>query len=332
MSHRPGRTRLVALVALVGGSLLALLAPSLAAASPDPVAPVISTTATTPVVPIPATQADRVDRSWPRNPPWDACPRPVWPGERSSGSPGAGRRVLIIGDSLTRDSRVTSARLMRKSGWTPTFRCWGSTRLDWGLAQVARSRQLAQLPGFVIMALGTNDISWETPQTTERRLRLLLDRLGPKRQVLWVDLHLTRSAWLDARADWFNDLLRRLERTHRNLTVVDWHRQARAHGIRGWDGIHYGPSGYVLRAKAVAAALDAVGRQHPVQSAVIGGQSPTPLPTATAAPTPASSATPGPGPSAAPTGSASPTPGTSVGGSIGPSASASASTSATPIG
>ena len=79
-------------------------------------------------------------------------------------------------------------------------------------------------------------------------MRTLLDRLGPDRTVLWVDLHLTRSAWLDARAAWFNDLLRRLERQRPNLTVVDWHRVARANGIRGWDGIHYGPYGYRLRA------------------------------------------------------------------------------------
>ena len=194
---------------------------------------------------------DRTDRQWPRHPPWDACPRPVWEGERATGQPGAGRRVLVIGDSLTRDSRILSARGMRAAGWTPTFRCWGSRRLDWGLAQVARARALRQLPGYVILALGTNDISWETPATTERRVRTLLDRLGPDRNVLWVDLHLTRSAWLDARADWFNALLRRLERSHPNLTVVRWHAVARAHRIHGWDGIHYGPGGFRLRAQAV---------------------------------------------------------------------------------
>ena len=177
---------------------------------------------------------------------------------------GGGRRVLVIGDSLTRESRILTAAGMRRSGWTPTFRCWGSRRLDWGIDQVVRSRQIGQLPEHVIVALGTNDISWETPETTERRVRTLLDRLGPHRTVLWVDLHLTRSAWLDARAAWFNDLLRRLERQRPNLTVVPWHTVARAHGIRGWDGIHYGPYGYRLRARTVLAALDAAGRRDPV--------------------------------------------------------------------
>jgi hypothetical protein len=285
---------------------LTLLGASPATAMPAPPDPVAASTAGAPdlspsaVVRIP----DRVDRQWPANPPWDACPRPVWPGERSTGLPGSGRRVLVIGDSLTRDSRVLSARLMRAAGWTPTFRCWGSRRLDWGLDQVARSRDLRQLPGYVIMALGTNDISWETPATTERRLRTLLDRLGPHRQVLWVDLHLTRSAWLDARADWFNGLLRRLERTHPNLTVVDWHRVARAHGIRGWDGIHYGPYGFRLRARTVAAALNDIGQRDPVASTA---PPPSALPTPNAAPSAAPSPSPSPSPNS-PSGGAAPSP------------------------
>ncbi|MFN8171129.1 MAG: GDSL-type esterase/lipase family protein [Candidatus Nanopelagicales bacterium] len=201
---------------------------------------------------------DRVDRAWPAHPPWDACPRPVWPGTPASGEPGDGRRVLFVGDSLTRESRVLTARALRAHGWTPTFRCWGSRRLDWGIAQVARARQLDQLPGVVVIALGTNDISWVDEATTARRVDALLDRLGPRRQVLWVDLHLTRSAWLDARAARFNAMLRDQARHRPNLTIVGWHRVAAAHRIRGWDGIHYGPSGYRLRAKVVSAAVDAV--------------------------------------------------------------------------
>jgi hypothetical protein len=191
---------------------------------------------------------------------------------------------------------------MRRDGWTPTFRCWGSRRLDWGIDQVVRSRELRQLPEYVIVALGTNDISWETQETTERRVRTLLDRLGPKRTVLWVDLHLTRSAWLDARAAWFNDLLRRIERQRSNLTVVDWHKVAKAHGIRGWDGIHYGSAGYRLRARTVVAALDAAGRRDPVQPPTT-----TPSPPAVPAPAPVPSAEPSsaPQPTPIPSGQAS---------------------------
>ena len=110
------------------------------------------------------------------------------------------------------------------------------------------------------MELGLATFGDVHPGTTpERRMRELLERLGPDRQVLWVDLHLTRSAWLDARAAWFNDLLHRLATEHRNLTVVRWHEVAREHGIHGFDGIHYGPQGYRLRAKTLAEWLDRVG-------------------------------------------------------------------------
>jgi hypothetical protein len=310
------RLRAAAALTAVGLLTLAIVgAGPTAQASPDAPDPAAvpapaEMTAEEPVVRVP----DRTDRRWPRNPPWDACPRPVWEGEHASGEPGAGRRVLVIGDSLTRDSRVLSARGMRASGWTPTFRCWGSRRLDWGLAQVARSRALRQLPEYVVVALGTNDISWETPTTTERRVRALLARLGPQRKVLWVDLHLTRSAWLDARADWFNGLLGRLEATHPNLTVVHWHAVARAHRIHGWDGIHYGPYGFRLRARTLVAALNRAGRADPVVAAVpVPSSAPSPLPEPTPAPSPASGptaiataspspATLAPDPSAAPSG------------------------------
>lgn len=208
----------------------------------------------------------RRDASWPRHPPWDACPAPAWRiptvavAPPSAAAPGAGRRVLFIGDSLTRDSRLTTNVLLRHSGWTSTFRCWGSRRLDWGLAQVSRARSLHQLPGFVVIALGTNDVSWESESTTAARVAALLKRIGPNRQILWVNLHITRSAWLDARAERFNDLLERWDRRLANLTVIDWHKIARAHGIRGWDGIHYGAYGFRLRGQAIAKAIDTRAR------------------------------------------------------------------------
>lgn len=206
--------------------------------------------------------ADQVDRAWPARPPWDACPRPVWPGARSVGLPGQGRRVLVIGDSLTRESRVETQRLLRASGWTPTFRCWGSRRLDWGIAQVDRARRLGQLPGVVVLALGTNDISWETPATTTRRVRTLLERIGPTRDVLWVDLDVDHSSFTRERAAWFNRFIRAEARARSNLTVLGWEGFARSRRAARYDGIHYGERGYRLRAEFLARALDAQARRR----------------------------------------------------------------------
>lgn len=227
----------------------------------------------------PAAIPDATDRAWPRNPPWDACPRPIWPGEPATGAPGNGRRVLVLGDSLTRESRVQTARLLRASGWTPTFRCWGSKRLDWGLQQLARARDLEQLPGVVVVALGTNDISWESPATTERRVRTMLDRLGPRRQVLWVDLDVDHSAFSRARADWFNRMIRSLAAKRPQLTVVDWEKKAR--GARAWrsDGIHYGAAGYRLRAQVVAEAVNRLGAREVPSSPSVPDSTASPIPT-----------------------------------------------------
>ena len=218
--------------------------------------PAPTTTPTPAFTATPTFPPDQIDDSWPDNPPWDACPAPVWPGEPGEGEPGNGRRVLIIGDSLTRESQESMTDFLYDSGWTPTFRCWGSKRLDWGLDQLMRAKQLDQLPEHVIVALGTNDISWEQPATTESRVTTMLDRLGPNRQVLWVDLDIAYSQFAMQRADWFNDMIRNVAEKRPNVTVVPWEKIARSEKVSRFDGIHYGPQGYRFRARTLTDALN----------------------------------------------------------------------------
>jgi len=183
---------------------------------------------------------------------------------------------------------------MRASGWTPTFRCWGSKRLDWGLAQVRRAKELDQLPGHVVMALGTNDISWESRSTNERRVREMLRLLGKQRQVLWLDVDTTYSNFSIAAADWFNAMIRRVANEYPNVKVVPWKRTARTAGVKRPDGIHYGPDGYRLRAQTVVEALNAAARPS---ASPLASSSPSPSvsssPTASLSvrPTPAASTT-----------------------------------------
>ena len=119
----------------------------------------------------------------------------------------AQQRTARRGSSGARHRRLTDARLPdaehaldageRVDADLPVL---GIQAPGLGHRQVRRARSLGQLPEYVVVALGTNDISWETPQTTERRVRTLLGCLGPKRQVLWVDLDVDHSAFSDARA------------------------------------------------------------------------------------------------------------------------------------
>ena len=147
-------------------------------------------------------------------------------------------------------------RYLEDSGWTPTFRCWGSKRLDWGLDQIKRAKKLDQLPEFVVVALGTNDVSWVQPAVTEQRVNKLLDRLGPKRQVLWVDLDVDYSTFSSTRADWFNKMIRDVARGRPNVKIVPWEKTARSEKAYRFDGIHYGSSGYRLRGRFLTDALD----------------------------------------------------------------------------
>ena len=273
--------------------------PSVIAPTPGATNPGATTTGT-PASDALVRQPDRVDRAWPRKPPWDACPAPVWPGQLNDKAPADGRRILIVGDSLTRDSRQVTQKALRASGWTPTFRCWGSKRLDWGLDQLARARSLKQLPEYVVMALGTNDVSWVDLSTTEQRVRTVLKRLGPDRQVLWVDLDVDYSAYSAERALWFNRMIRSVAQGRDNVTVIPWRKYARGEGLGRFDGIHYGPQGYRARGEFIAANVDARLRKVEGEQAT-PTPTPTPLPTPTPTPTPTLPPTPTPTPT--PTGS-----------------------------
>jgi len=196
------------------------------------------------------------DPAWPRYIGWRGCPEPSYPKTLSRGLPADGARVLVIGDSLTREARPWTNRALRADGWTPTIRCWGGKRLDWGIAQVRRARALKQLPDTVVIALGTNDMSYIDQNTTRRRVNDILDLLGPERTVVWINTHFAGGlAPSRAREAWFNGLLRDQARQRDNLVVLDWAQYARARGIRTRDGVHYRADGSKARAEALRAVL-----------------------------------------------------------------------------
>lgn len=67
-------------------------------------------------------RADAIDSQWPVDEKGDGCSSPVWPGEESHKDP---RRVLVVGDSLIRNSRSSLESKLTRKGWLPTVRCWG---------------------------------------------------------------------------------------------------------------------------------------------------------------------------------------------------------------
>lgn len=205
-----------------------------------------------------ATGRSTTDPAWPVDTRGDGCASPVWP---SAGKKENYRRVLVIGDSLIRNSRSILEPAARDLGWLPTVRCWGAKGTDWGLQQVKRARALRQLPRTVVVSLGTNDIWW-LGLDLAAGIDAMMSELGANKRVYWVNL-------------WFgphgydrlppptaaNRILRAKAKQYPNLTIVNFakaFRTAAKDGVAvGWeDGVHLNAAGNQVRVEAI---LDALG-------------------------------------------------------------------------
>ena len=214
---------------------------------------VIDTSATGPVV----------DPAWPANDGY-GCPAPRYPTTLNSGSPAQGTRVLIIGDSRTRDSRLSLLSGLKASGWTPTIRCWGWKHISWGISQVKRARQLHQLPKWIVISLGVNDMGNDSPDTLRNSIDAMLNAIGPNHKILWLEEYSTRSprTFSDSHVDYpakvkaFNRHLRARAGSSTGLSVIPWVSVAVANHLNLFDGIHYTAFGYRLRAHTVVAGLN----------------------------------------------------------------------------
>jgi lysophospholipase L1-like esterase len=176
--------------------------------------------------------------------------------ESVAGSPGEGRRVLVIGDSLTRESRQDLIREMRAQGWTPTIRCWGGKRLDWGLAQLKRAKSLGQLPEIVVLGLGTNDMRWIDRSVTKSRLERFVKAVGPQRQLIVVGTYARGADRLSRPKErWFNNLAADLAANRSNVHALDWGSFARANRVKFRDGLHYTRAGEKAYAAFIVDAL-----------------------------------------------------------------------------
>ncbi|CAB4948683.1 MAG: hypothetical protein F2840_07035 [Actinobacteria bacterium] len=201
--------------------------------------------------------AKRRDPRWPNRIGWQGCPVPIWPSNVAQGAPGNGRRVLVVGDSLVRESRTRLTNLLRASGWTPTVRCWGGKRLDWVSDQISRAKKIDQLPRTVIVVVGTNDMRWISRPVTKARMRSLVKQIGPQRNILWVNTYSSGAdRFTRPKERWFNRQLGKLARRNDNLTIIDWSAQARTRGVRFDDGLHYRPKGRRIMAEVIADALN----------------------------------------------------------------------------
>ena len=233
-------------------SLAVVLASALAAPASAIVPP------PSPLVSEPAVKAaGKTDPQWPADTTGKGCSSPVWPGGAAENDP---RRVLVVGDSLTRESRPMLERTLSAKGWLPTVRCWGGKGTVWGVEQLKRARQLGQLPPTVVVALGTNDVWW-LGTSLATGVDEVMKVLGPKRTVYWVNLRFGPNGYSDLpHHGGGNKVLREKDRQYRNMTVINFARQygdaLKSDPYVGWaDGVHLNYRGYVVRSSIIAKAL-----------------------------------------------------------------------------
>jgi hypothetical protein len=208
------------------------------------------------------------DSHWPANTRGDGCSSPTWPTHVSAGDR---RRVLVIGDSLVRDSRHMLESSLSQAGWVPTVRCWGAKGSTWGVGQVQRARQLRQLPKTVIVSLGTNDIWW-LGVSMETAVDRMMRELGSSRTVYWVNLWFGPHGYSRLpQPHAANRVLNAKARQYPNLKVINFargFREARSSNPSiGWtDGVHLNTAGYQMRTRLIVSSLDSSVWARPKRS------------------------------------------------------------------
>lgn len=201
--------------------------------------------------------AGQSDPSWRTGGDSRACSAPIAFNKVSPQGPGVGRRVLVVGDSMTRNSRTMLTKALKKSGWNPTIRCFGGKRIDWAMSQISDQRRWEGLPKTVIIAVGTNDMRWINTSITKARIGEILDQLGPRRSVLWINLYgKNGDRFSKSKQSWFNKALDKAVSKRPNVHVLPWASHAKAADIPMSGPIHYAHKGRVLRTKVTVSYLN----------------------------------------------------------------------------
>jgi hypothetical protein len=213
------------------------------------------------VAPIQGAQADP---SWRTGGDVRACGAPRSFDPINPRGPGQGEKVLVIGDSVTRDSRAMLTKSLKSSGWNPVIRCFGGKRIDWGMSQLRDQRDWEGIPKTVVIALGTNDMRWIDRSTTKARINKILNQIGPTRNVLWVNLYGSNGdRFSKSKQMWFNTVIKKVASNRPNMHVLPWATHAQAAKIPMSGPLHYAHKGLVLRTQLTVGYLNTTFGENP---------------------------------------------------------------------
>jgi hypothetical protein len=166
---------------------------------------------------------------------------------------------------------------LRKSGWTPTIRCFGGKRIDWAIDQLREQKTWKGIPQTVIIAMGTNDMRWIDRRITSQRIDDLLNRLGPNRNVMWINTFGGNGdRFSKQKQKWFNNTLDAEVAKRPNVIVMPWDQIAKTANVKLSSAIHYTYPGYRLRTRETVRLLNSE-----FGSAVIPVPTPMPIPQVT---------------------------------------------------
>ena len=172
------------------------------------------------------------------------------PAAFGSGPP---RRLLVLGDSLARDTSPDLHRDLRR---------W-SIEEDLAFARLVsetvhdlrvRARKAPPLPPVIHVSSGTGDDP-ARPKHFRHAVRRVMRVAGKRRCVVWANVW--RLKLSEPTYKVLNDVLADEDRRRKNLRVVDWHSMVEAH--RDWlvDLVHVNAEGNRARADAIAKAARA---------------------------------------------------------------------------
>jgi len=187
------------------------------------------------------------------------------------------RRVVVVGDSIILGAKSQMVSAFEQQGFAVTFDAAVSRSTSAGASAVGTHAN--ELTDSLVVNLGANDAG--SPALFKSRVEKLLSQTTAVPHVYWLTIRESRPYYPGA-----NNILREMQATHPNLTVVDWNAAAAAPGLTSSDGLHLTPGGAQAMTDLVVKQVTA----EPVAQPAVASETSTTVAPTTVAPTSAAPA------------------------------------------